>query len=63
MTGTRPADMGFPDPQLAMPSTNSRVHPNYKTKYRASNWLNYDRSLVEHGNLMARSTRSIESGS
>jgi hypothetical protein len=46
-----------------MPSTKSRVHPKYKTKYRVSNWPDYDRSLVEHGNLMARSTLSIESGS
>ncbi|MGK0205897.1 MAG: hypothetical protein ACI9S9_004990, partial [Planctomycetota bacterium] len=34
-----------------MPSTKSRVHPKYKTKYRVSNWLDYDRSLVERGNL------------
>jgi hypothetical protein len=34
-----------------MPSTKSRVHPKYKTKYRASNWAEYDLSLVERGNL------------
>ena len=34
-----------------MPSTKSRVHPKYKTKYRVSNWSDYDRSLVERGNL------------
>ncbi|MGK0521219.1 MAG: hypothetical protein ACJAUC_003931 [Planctomycetota bacterium] len=34
-----------------MPSTKSRVHPKYKTKYRVGNWSDYDRSLVEHGNL------------
>jgi hypothetical protein len=34
-----------------MPSTKSRVHPKYKTKYRVSNWPDYDRSLVERGNL------------
>ena len=25
---------------------NSRVHPKYKTKYRVSNWAEYDRALV-----------------
>ncbi|MGK0203896.1 MAG: hypothetical protein ACI9S9_002976, partial [Planctomycetota bacterium] len=34
-----------------MPSTKSRVHPKYKTKYRVGNWADYDRSLVERGNL------------
>jgi len=42
---------GFPAPQRAMPSTKSRVHPKYKTKYQVSNWPDYDRSLVERGNL------------
>jgi hypothetical protein len=34
-----------------MPSTKSRVHPKYKTKYRVGNWSDYDRALVERGNL------------
>ena len=34
-----------------MPSTKSRVHPRYKTKYRVGNWPDYDRVLVERGNL------------
>ena len=34
-----------------MASTESRVHPKYKTKYRVGNWANYDRSLVERGSL------------
>ena len=34
-----------------MPSTKSRVHPKYKTKYRVGKWSDYDRSLVEGGNL------------
>jgi len=29
----------------------SRVHPKYKTRYRVSNWAEYDRSLVERGNI------------
>jgi integrase len=29
----------------------SRVHPNYKTKYRASNWADYDRTLVQRGDI------------
>jgi len=28
---------------------NSRVHPKYKTKYRVSNWAEYDRALVQRG--------------
>jgi len=30
---------------------NSRVHPKYKTKCRVSNWAEYDRALVERGNI------------
>ena len=30
---------------------NSRVHPKYKTEYRVSNWAEYDRALVERGNI------------
>jgi hypothetical protein len=29
----------------------SRVHPNYKTKYRVGNWAEYDRALVQRGDL------------
>ena len=29
----------------------SRVHPKYKTKYRVSNWSEYDRALVQRGNI------------
>lgn len=34
-----------------MPSKRSRVHPKFKTKYRVANWSDYDRSLVERGNI------------
>ena len=34
-----------------MTSTKSRDHPKYKTKYRVGNWSDYDRALVERGNL------------
>ena len=34
-----------------MPAKRSRVHPKYKTKYRVGNWPEYDRSLVQRGNL------------
>ena len=34
-----------------MPSKRSRIHPKYKTKYRVGNWPEYDRSLVQRGNL------------
>ncbi len=30
---------------------NSRVHPTYKTKYRVSNWPEYERSLVRRGDV------------
>ncbi|MEM9382021.1 MAG: IS5 family transposase [Planctomycetota bacterium] len=30
---------------------NSRVHPKYKTKYRVSNWREYDRGLVRRGKV------------
>ena len=42
---------GFSDPYRSMPSTKSRVHPKYKTKYRVGSWSDDDRSLVERGNL------------
>jgi len=29
----------------------SRVHPKYKTKYRVSNWAEYDRALVKRGTI------------
>jgi transposase len=30
---------------------NSRVRPKYKTKYRVSNWTEYDRALVQRGDI------------
>jgi hypothetical protein len=27
----------------------SRVHPKYKTKYRVTNWPEYDRALARRG--------------
>jgi hypothetical protein len=30
---------------------NSRVHPKYKTKYRVSNWADFDRALVRQGDI------------
>ncbi|TDJ30035.1 MAG: IS5 family transposase [Gammaproteobacteria bacterium] len=30
---------------------NSRVHPKYKTKYRVNNWAEYDRALVQRGDI------------
>jgi len=32
-------------------SMKSRVHPKYKTKYRVSNWADYDRALVQRGGI------------
>ncbi len=29
----------------------SRVHPKYKTKYRVSNWTEYDQALVQRGDI------------
>ena len=34
-----------------MPTKRSRVHPNYRTKYRVSSWSSYDAALVQRGNL------------
>jgi hypothetical protein len=30
---------------------NSRVHPKYKTKYRVSNWAEYDQGLIRRGDI------------
>jgi IS5 family transposase len=30
---------------------NSRVHPKFKTRYRVTNWSEYDRSLVQRGDI------------
>ncbi len=35
---------------------NSRVHPKYKTRYRVTNWSEYDQALVERGNITLWST-------
>lgn len=29
----------------------SRAHPKYKTKYRVTNWADYDKALVQRGNI------------
>ena len=29
----------------------SKIHPKYKTKYRVNNWPEYDRALVQRGNI------------
>ena len=40
----------LPDHDLGM-AKRSKVHPNYKTRYRVTNWPSYDRGLVERGSL------------
>ena len=30
---------------------NSRVHPKYKTNYRVNNWAEYDRALIQRGDI------------
>ena len=37
--------------RFTMSSKRSLVHPKYKTKFRVGNWSDYDRSLVERGNI------------
>jgi IS5 family transposase len=32
-------------------SMQSKVHPKYKTKYRVNNWPEYDRALVQRGDI------------
>ncbi len=34
-----------------MPAKRSRVHPKYKTKYRVTNWTDYDKALVQRGDI------------
>ncbi len=29
----------------------SRIHPKHKTKYRITNWADYDRALVKRGDI------------
>ncbi len=33
------------------PGMKSRVYPKYKTKYRVSNWAEYDQALVQRGDI------------
>jgi hypothetical protein len=33
------------------PRMKSRVHPRFKTKYRVSNWAEYDQALVQRGDI------------
>ena len=41
-----------PDPgSLYREAMNSRVHPKYKTKYRVTNWTEYDQALVKRGDI------------
>ena len=30
---------------------SSRVHPKFKTKYRVADWPEYERSLVQRGDI------------
>jgi hypothetical protein len=32
-------------------SMQSKVHPKYKTKYRVNNWPEYDRALLQRGDI------------
>ena len=44
--------MGFPRlPKEPCRAPSPASIPKYKTKYRVGNWSDYDRSLVERGNL------------
>lgn len=37
-----------------MSTKRSRVHPEFKTKYRVENWTEYDRALARRGDLTVR---------
>jgi hypothetical protein len=39
---------GWMDHDLRM---RSQIHPKYKTKYRVANWAEYDRALVQRGDI------------
>ncbi len=57
MNALPPNDAGRCEPpneeatHVAMSSKRSRVHPTFKTKYRVGNWPEYDRGLVDRGDL------------
>ena len=36
---------------MAVPQDAIQGHPKYKTKYRASNWAEYDRALVQRSDM------------
>jgi len=41
---------------------SSRVHPNYKTTYRVTNWNKYDHAIVQRGGItVSMNTRFIVS--
>ena len=37
--------------ERALAMKKSKVHPDYKTKYKVRNWASYDRALVMRGDL------------
>ena len=41
---------------------NSRVHPNYKTKYRVTNWSEYDQALTQRGNITVWFSQKADRG-
>jgi hypothetical protein len=47
-TSTSWASGGSMELHLGM---KSRVHPRFKTKYRVDNWAEYDRSLMQRGDI------------
>jgi hypothetical protein len=40
-----------PPPSVDHWHMNSRVHPKYKTRYRVTNWAEYDKALVQRGDI------------
>jgi len=45
-----------------MSTKRSRVHPKHKTKYRVTNWSDYDRGLIRRGDLTLWSSPEAKYG-
>ena len=39
-------------------ASRSKIHPSYKTRYRVTNWSEYDNGLVNRGSLTVWFLRS-----
>jgi hypothetical protein len=47
----RPGAKGLAICGAGAPRVQPKIHPKYKTKYRVSNWAEYDQALVKRGDI------------